>query len=76
MANDETTLPELLEVFGYLEDFSFNLTRGKKQIPKFIRPIKTGDEIIMLKLTTDLTGFSPTVKRVPGPTIQKNMMTS
>ena len=48
LASDETTVPELLETFEHLEDFSFNLTIVKKQIRKFIKPIKTGDEIIML----------------------------
>ena len=50
MANDETTLLELLETFEHLIDFSFNLTIGKKQIRKFTKPIKTGDKIRMLYL--------------------------
>ena len=76
LANDETTLTELLETFDHVEDFSFNLINGKKEIRRFIKPIKTGNEILMLQLTTDSTGFCPTLKRVPGPTIHKNMITS
>ena len=76
LANDKTTLPELLETFEHLEDFSFNLTKGKNDIRTFIKPIKTGEEVLMLWLTTDSTGFCPTLKRVPGPTIHKNMITS
>ena len=48
LTNDETTLTELLETFDHIEDFSFNLTEGKKEIRRFIKPIKTGNEILML----------------------------
>ena len=48
LANDKTTLPDLIETFEHLEDYSFNLTIGKKEIRRFIKPIKTGDEILML----------------------------
>ena len=48
LANDETTLTELLETFDHVEDFSFNLIDGKKEIRRFIKPIKTGNEILML----------------------------
>ena len=48
LANDGTTLPEMLETFDHIEDFSFDLTESKKEIRRFIKPIKTGNEILML----------------------------
>ena len=48
LTNDETTLTELLETFEHVEDFSFDLAKGKKEIRRFIKPIRTGDEILML----------------------------
>ena len=47
LTNDGTA-PELLETFDHIEDFSFNLAEGKKEIPRFIKPIMTGNEILML----------------------------
>ena len=47
LTNDGTA-PELLETFDHIEDFSFNLAEGKKEIHRFIKPIKTGNEILML----------------------------
>ena len=48
LANDGTTLPELLETFEHLDDFSFNIIKGKDEIRRLIKPIKTGDEVLML----------------------------
>ena len=48
LTHDVTALPELLETFGQIKDFSFDLTEGKKEIRRFVKPIKTGAEILML----------------------------
>ena len=45
--NDKTSLPDLLEAFEHL-DISQDVKTGKNQIKEKIRPIKPGDEIIIL----------------------------
>ena len=75
LENEKTTLHVLLKTFDHL-DFSFDVKIGKNEIKKQLQPIKHGDEIILLWLTTDGTHFRPTLRQFPGPTINRNMVTS
>ena len=74
--NNANCLSDLLDGFPDEEDFSFDFEKGKQDIRQSLRPITPGEEILMMWITTNSTGFCPTLKRFPGPKICKNMITS
>ena len=74
--NKATSLFDLLEAFPNEEDFSFEFKKGKQDIRRIWSPIQPGEEILMMWITTDSTGFCPTLKRCPGPKICKNLITT
>ena len=74
--NNANHLFDLLEAFPNEEDFSFEFEKGKQDIRRSLHPIEPGEEILMMWITTDSTGFCPTLKRCPGPKICKNYITS
>ena len=76
LQNENCTLEDLLSTFEHIDDFCFDVQKAKKYIRKRIRPICPGDEILILWITADSTGFTPTVRRTPGPTVHKNLVTS
>jgi hypothetical protein len=76
LQNGSCTLLDLLSTFEHIDDFSYDVTQGKRDIRLKIRPINPGDEVLILWVTADCKGFCPTLKRVPGPTIHKNLVTT
>ena len=74
--NRASSLYDLLEAFPDKDNFSFDLEKGKKDIRRSLGPIEPGEEIMIMWITTDSNGFCPTLKRFPGPKINKSLLTS
>ena len=70
--NKSITMVDLFTNFEHVQGFSVDLS--KDDIKALINPIRHGDEVLLMWLTTDGEKFYPTLRRIPGPTINKEMV--
>ena len=75
LCDDNTTIPDLIAVFNIVDDWE-NIDEAKAFFREKIQLIVPGDEVFIMWLTSNRSGFVPIIKRTPGPHTHKMIITS